>query len=66
MKLSKWAKKQGVSYKAAWRWVRQGKMPVPFEHTPTGTILVKEPQGSNDAVALYARVSSVEQKADLD
>lgn len=42
MKLSEWARRQGISYKTAWRWVRQGKMPVPFEQTPTGTILVKE------------------------
>ncbi len=66
MKLSEWARKQGVSYKTAWRWTRQGKMPVPFEQTPTGTILVKEPEAAAWAVALYARVSSADQKADLD
>jgi putative resolvase len=66
MKLSEWARKQGISYKTAWRWVRQGKMPVPFEQTPTGTILVKEPEATARAVALYARVSSADQKADLD
>lgn len=66
MKLSEWARKQGISYKTAWRWVRQGKMPVPFEQTPTGTILVKEPEATSRAVALYARVSSADQKADLD
>ncbi len=41
-------------------------MPVPFEQTPTGTILVKEPEAAARAVALYARVSSADQKADLD
>jgi len=41
-------------------------MPVPFEQTPTGTILVKEPEPPSHAVALYARVSSADQKADLD
>ena len=66
MKLSEWARKQGISYKTAWRWVRQGKMPVPFEQTPTGTILVKEQEAHSPAVALYARVSSADQKADLD
>lgn len=66
MKLSEWAKKQGISYKTAWRWVRQGKMPVPFEQTPTGTILVREPDTPPGAVALYARVSSTDQKSDLD
>jgi predicted site-specific integrase-resolvase len=66
MKLSEWARKQGISYKTAWRWVRQGKMPAPFVQTATGTILVKEPEVSSHAVALYARVSSADQKADLD
>ena len=66
MKLSEWARKQGISYKTAWRWVRQGKMPVPFEQTPTGTILIKEPETTSHTVALYARVSSADQKADLD
>ncbi|SIT12934.1 Resolvase, N terminal domain [Alicyclobacillus vulcanalis] len=42
-------------------------MPVPFEQTPSGTILVHEPEPSTtNAVALYARVSSADQKADLD
>jgi putative resolvase len=66
MKLSEWARKQGISYKTAWRWARQGKMPVPFEQTPTGTILVREPEPEAQTVALYARVSSADQKEDLD
>lgn len=66
MKLSEWAKKPGISYKPAWRWVRQGKMPVPVEQTSTGMILVKEPEATTHTVALYARVSSTDQKADLD
>jgi predicted site-specific integrase-resolvase len=41
-------------------------MSVPFEQTPTGTILVKEPETASQAVALYARVSSADQGADLD
>ncbi len=64
MKLSEWARKQDISCKTAWRWVRQGKMPVPFEQTLTGTILVKEPEATSRA--LYARVSGADQKADLD
>jgi predicted site-specific integrase-resolvase len=42
MKLSEWAKLQGISYKTAWCWFKDGKLPVPVEQTPTGTILVKE------------------------
>ncbi|MCK9229042.1 MAG: IS607 family transposase, partial [Syntrophorhabdaceae bacterium] len=29
MKLSEWAKQQGISYKTAWRWYTEGKLPVP-------------------------------------
>ncbi len=42
-------------------------MPVPFEQPPSGTILVHEAEPSTtNAVALYARVSSADPKADLD
>jgi hypothetical protein len=34
MKLSEWARKRGISYKTAWRWVRQRKMPVPLLARP--------------------------------
>ncbi|PTQ51008.1 MAG: hypothetical protein HSCHL_1761 [Hydrogenibacillus schlegelii] len=67
MKLSEWARKRGITYKTAWRWVKEGKMPVPFEITPSGTILVHEPEAPKAGiVALYARVSSSDQKADLE
>jgi putative resolvase len=58
MKRSEWARKQGISYQTAWRWVRQEKMPVPFEQTLTGTILVKKPKTASRAVAPYARRSA--------
>src|SRR5215472_922726 len=67
MKLSAWARQQGLSYKTAWRLWKAGQLPVPAEQLATGTVIVhaaaaNEPPG----VALYARVSSGEQKADLD
>ncbi|MER5915301.1 IS607 family transposase [Streptomyces sp. NPDC001982] len=67
MKLSEWARQQGVSYQTAWRWVKDGKMPVPVRQAPSGTWLVDEPavQVSGRAVA-YCRVSSADQKAGLD
>ncbi|MEX1336967.1 hypothetical protein AB1399_01750 [Hydrogenibacillus schlegelii] len=40
MKLSEWAKKRGITYKTA-ALGKRGQMPVPFEVTPTGTILVR-------------------------
>ena len=42
MKLSEWAKKQGISYRTAWRWFKEGNLPVPVEQMPNGTILVKD------------------------
>ena len=70
MKLSVWAKKQGISYKTAWRWWKAGTMPVPVEQLASGTIIVHPAKSvANNSfgnVALYARVSSADQKADLD
>ena len=70
MKLSTWAKKQGISYKTAWRLWSTGKLPVAAEQLATGTIIVKEPEVSYAAepssVVLYARVSSSDQKQDLN
>jgi len=57
MKLSDWARKQGISYLTAWRWFKAGKLPVPARQLPTGTILVEEPNPEGRTV-LYARVSS--------
>jgi len=70
MKLSTWAKKQGISYKTAWRLWASSKLPVPAEQLATGTIIVKEPEAAYEttpsSVVLYARVSSSDQKQDLD
>jgi len=64
MKLSEWARKQGISYLTAWRWFKAGQLPVPARQLPTGTILVEEPNPEGRTV-LYARVSSADQKDDL-
>ena len=66
MKLSVWAKEQGISYQAAWRMYRDGKLPVPAEQLPTGTIIVKPPKEEPTGVAIYARVSSSDRRSDLD
>jgi putative resolvase len=63
MKLSNWARQQGISYITAWRWFRAGKLPVPAHPLPTGTILVEAPHPEGITV-LYARVSSADQKED--
>src|SRR5580692_2967831 len=69
MKLSQWAKSQGITYHTAWVWFKTGKMPVKAYQSATGTIIVDigeldSPAGSGSAV--YARVSSHDQKNDLD
>ena len=66
MKLSVWAKEQGISYQAAWRMYRDGKLPVPAEELPTGTIIVKPRKEEPTGVVVYARVSSSDQRSDLD
>lgn len=66
MKLSDWARANGISYKTAWLWWKQGKLPVPARQTPTGTILVDVPERKEAGAVLYARVSSADQRADLD
>jgi len=65
MKLSDWARQQRISYITAWRWFQAGKLPVPARQLPTGTILVEalRPEGTT---VLYARVSSADQKEDLE
>jgi putative resolvase len=67
MKLSVWAKQNGVPYKTAWKWFKAGILPAPARQLPTGTISVDPPRETGQAqVALYARVSSADQRADLE
>src|ERR671930_1034426 len=71
MRRKDWAAQQGIHYQTAWRWFRDGKLPVPALQTPSGTILV-QPQAPNavpppgGGLGLYARVSAHDQRADLD
>jgi putative resolvase len=69
MKLSKWAKLQGISYQTAWTWVKNNQMPVPFTKTPSGTIIVhpEEATTQNDkSCIVYCRVSSYDRKDSLN
>jgi predicted site-specific integrase-resolvase len=57
----------GVSYKTAYRWWQAGKLDA--YQLDTGTIIVHDPvppRAAGGGVALYARVSSAEQKSDLE
>lgn len=65
MKLSEWARKQGISYKTAHRWFKEDKLPCEAEQMPTGTIIVKEKiktSSINNKVMIYTRVSTYERK----
>lgn len=67
MKLSQYAKKAGISYKTAWRWYKAGTLDA--YQTPTGMVVVRDPQMERigtGRIALYARVSSADQKSDLE
>src|SRR6266436_5493729 len=63
MKLSAYAKQVGVTYKTAYQWWKAGQLDA--YQRPTGTIIVHEPQTAATGAALYTRVSSAEQTADL-
>jgi len=66
--LKEWAAEQGVAYVTARRWYAAGTLPVPA-YRVGGLILIGAPvTGSKDtgATVVYARVSSVDQRSDLD
>ncbi|MHA1967947.1 MAG: IS607 family transposase [Candidatus Hodarchaeales archaeon] len=66
MKLSQWAQEIGITYHAAWKMYKAGKIPHKTEQLPTGTIIIypKKERKEQKAV-LYARVSSRDQTEDL-
>ena len=66
MKLSDWARLNGVHPKTALRWFDRGILPVPARKVGPRTILVEVKSEPADTVALYARVSSHDQRADLE
>jgi len=68
MKLSDYAKKYGVTYKTAWNRFKAGKIKGAYKDE-TGHIIVpdeKELEIDKNKVAIYARVSSNENKQNLD
>ncbi len=70
MKLSDYARELGVCYKTAWRMWKNNKIPHPTEQLETGTIIVhvrrKNDFSDYQKVAIYARVSSAENKDNLE
>lgn len=70
MNLTEWARAQGIHVQTAYRWHRQGTLPVPVKKV--GRLILVSPDlataaaGKSGGAGLYARVSSHDQKADLD
>jgi len=71
MKLSSYAKKLGIHYNTAYRLFKRGQ--IPGYQLPTGTVIIEEPVDQTEKralrpqfVAVYARVSSTENKKNLD
>lgn len=72
MRIREWAEREGFHPQTVWRWCREGKMPVPFERTATGAVIVHDPKyettqprAAGTRTVCYARVSSSDQKNDL-
>lgn len=65
MKLSNYARKVGVTYKTAYRWYKAGNLR--GYQMDTGTIIVEDDEALQaERVAIYARVSSSENRHNLD
>jgi predicted site-specific integrase-resolvase len=67
VKLSEYAKEQGISYSTAFRWWKAGH--IPGYQAPTGTIIVTPESAtkiSAEKIAIYARVSTRERKDNLE
>jgi putative resolvase len=67
--LTEWARLQGVHPQTAYRWFREGTLPVPAVRVNSRSVLVSPDVSAAAGAAafgLYARVSSHDQKADLD
>lgn len=68
MKLSQWAKEQGIQYGTALKWFHNNTLPVKSEQLETGTILVYPNIHEDEKIStiIYARVSSYAKKQDLE
>ena len=69
MNLAEWAESQGIARVTAYRWFRDGKLPVKARKIG-GLILIDDDAdaaaGLPEQVVVYARVSSTDQRSDLD
>jgi len=66
VKLAEWARSFGVHPQTAYRWFREDRMPVPARRLPSGTIVVDPPEDVAGRTVAYVRVSSDDQRTDLE
>ncbi len=67
MKLAAWARSYGVHPQTAYRWFRDGTLPVPAHKLPSGTIVVEQPpEAIAGRTVAYCPVSSHDQRSDLE
>jgi putative resolvase len=66
VKLAASARSVGVHLQTGYAWVREDRRPVPFRRLPSGTILVDVAAAGDERVVRYARVSSHNQRSDVD
>ena len=68
--MTEWARAQGIHPQTAYRWFHAGTLPVPAVRVNQRTILVSPDAATKavpaEALGLYARVSSHDQRGDLD
>ena len=74
MRVKEWAEREGFNVQTVWQWCRENRMPVPFERTESGIIIINDPKYqtpiqlslSGSRTVCYVRVSSADQKKDLE
>ena len=67
--MTDWARLQGLHPQTAYRWFREGKLPVPAVRVNSRSVLVAPDAAlapARGGLGLYARVSSHDQRGDLD
>jgi putative resolvase len=64
-KISQYARKNNVTVRTVWNWIKLGKIKTTRTNT-NGWLVVEENENKYEKVAVYARVSSTENKSNLD
>lgn len=63
-KISQYAKKEQVTVRTVWRWIEEKKLDI--RHTETGRVRIIVNENKEKTVAIYSRVSSSENKDNLE